>query len=1413
MNRLGALLAKARASRRGSTLEILALALVAYVPFLLSSPGDVPADTKQYLFLDPDRLLERAPYMWDPHIGAGTVPHQNIGYLFPMGPFFWVLEHVGVPDWVAQRLWLGTITFAAGLGVRWLFGMLGIRRAGVIAGVAVYILTPYQLSFTARMSILLLPWAGLPWLVGLAMRAVRRGGWRDPVLFALVVFVVAGTNASALMFALIGPGLWIVTEALRDPARRRAAITAVGRIAVPTVGVSLWWAGALRTQSAYGLPVLDLTENLRTVSASSLPSDLLRGLGNWFFYGGDRLGYSLDQTASFADNKLVIAATFIVPLAALTSAAFVRWRYRTYFVVFVVVGTVIGVGAWPFEHPSPFGQIFKALGEGTSLGLAFRNTARIGPVIVLGLAALIAAGVSALAFRVKLERLAAVAVVIAAAVALAPVWGDGFLSSRLKRDGDIPAYWHEAAAALDRAGDATRVLEIPGSNFATYRWGNTVDPVTPGLIDRPWVAREVLPYGSPESVNYLAALDHRLQEGTFEPETLAAYARLMSVGTVVLRSDLEFERFDTPRPRLLWAQLTTPVVDGLGDPRGHGARTRNEASDALPMLDELELRSDADAEDPPPVARFEVDDPVPIVHTAPTRAPVIVAGDAEGIVDAIAAGILDGDELVLELAALDDDDLRDALDAGGTLVLTDSNRRRATSWFALLRDATGATERAGQQGLVDDPLDFRLRVFPGSGDESRTVAEQRGGLVDATGYGEASRYTPEDRPVHAIDGDLTTAWRVAGTRTEEAARLVVRPDRPVTANELTLVQPQTGARDRWLTRVRIDFGDGTSRVVDLGPESRTPEGQLVQFDERTIRRLEIEPLDTNAGAIDDESLLNPVGFAEVRLGDVVVTETVRLPLDLARRVGSDAGDHPVAVVLTRARTEPGDRERQDEELALVRRLVLPDARSFGVSGTARVNPNAPDEIIDAVLGTTAPGATYGSSGHLAGDPEARASRAFDGDPSTAWTSAFGPQEGQSLEIELASPRTVAQLELTVVADARHSVPTRVRIQSEGEERTVPVSRIERGPEGRARTITLELDAPLTDTSFTVVIDAVDPATTTDDRTDAPIALPVSIADLVLDGDMPRPAAPSAVPPTCRSDLLRIDGRPVDVRIAGEAQDARRGLELEACAELPELGAGSHRVSSAPGLDTGIDIDRITLSSDASGDAAMPAAMDIPARQSGARVEITDSGPTSFDLKVRTDGEPFWLVLGQSRSDGWTAKIDDRSLGTPRLVNGYANGWRVEPERAGTVTVALRWTPQRVVWLGIALSALTVIACFVLLLLTRRRVQAAAVDDVPVWAPPWELDGVLPSTRVVLGAAALSAVGAAAVSRWWIGVLVGIGTVVALRINTGRVVFALGSPAALALSKVAGVPELGWLAVALLAADVLCVWLRRRNARV
>src|SRR4051812_47050452 len=131
------------ATAYGRVIEVIALALLAYVPFLASSPHEVSADTKQFLYLDPARLLSRAPYLWDPHVAAGTVPHQQIGYLFPMGPYFWLLDRIGVPDWVAQRLWLGTISLAAGPRARRAFTPLRAGRAGGPARAPLLLLTPH----------------------------------------------------------------------------------------------------------------------------------------------------------------------------------------------------------------------------------------------------------------------------------------------------------------------------------------------------------------------------------------------------------------------------------------------------------------------------------------------------------------------------------------------------------------------------------------------------------------------------------------------------------------------------------------------------------------------------------------------------------------------------------------------------------------------------------------------------------------------------------------------------------------------------------------------------------------------------------------------------------------------------------------------------------------------------------------------------------------------------------------------------------------------------------------------------------------------------------------------------------------------------------------------------------------------
>lgn len=1185
-----------------SNTERAALVVLAYVPFLLSEPGQVSADSKQDLYLDPGGMLARSVDLWDPSVGAGTVPHQGLGFLFPTAPWFWALDRLGLPDWVAQRLWWGTLTLAALLGTRWLLRRLGTGPTAALAGALIYGLTPYQLAFTARMSVLLLPWAALPWLVGLTARATRRRGWRWPAILALSLTLVGGVNASSLLLVAVAPVLWVVLELWRRP-DRGVVLAAAARVGVLALGISAWWVAGLWIQGAHGLPVLQLTEDVRTVAAWSAPDDVLRGLGNWFFYGRDRTGWSLDQAEAYATDAVLEVITFAVPALALGAAVVLRWAHRAYFGLLVVVGTVLAVGAWPLEDPTPWGRAWRTFADETSIGLAFRNSPRAVPLVVLGLAGLLAGAIDAVPAD-RRRALGAGAVGALAVFGLLPVWQHGYLTDGMQRPEAIPDHWLDAARALDEEGTDTRVLEVPGSSFAAYTWGTTVDPITPGLVERPYVAREVLPAGTRGTADLLDALDRRFQLGIVEPPSLAPLARLLAAGTIVFRGDLEQAgRFDTPPAAEVWDVLQ-PAPPGLSDPKVHGA-----GAGAAPGV--------------PAVARFAVEDPRPLVRTAPGHGGVLLAGNGDGIVDAAAAGLLDGRSLVLASSALDDEALGAALDGGADLIVTDTNRRRIQTWFYSIRDTKGPTERAGEVAADPTGYDFRLDPFPGTDDDHRSVAEHVGGTVEATGG--RGPEAPEHRASQAVDGDRTTAWRV-GDPVVAGHHLILTFDEPVPADQVRLVRSPVADGARQLQRVRVQV-DGRPPVEVPLSASADAGGEAVAIEPGPIRQVRIELVEAGPGRPD------PVGLAEVAVGSARVAETIRLPVDLLERAGSAARGRHLDVVLTRLRTGLAVTGRTDEEGRIDRRFSLPGARRFALRAEVRV---------------------------VAGE---------------------APGEG------------------------------------------------------------------------------------------------------------------------CRDNLVEVDGAAVPVRAAPEQDGGGGSVLVEAC-EPVDLSAGTHRIVTAT-VGDGVAVDRVVLSSDASGGPAP-----VSPRGTGGEappIEVTAAG--SDHVRARVDGVdgPFWLVLAQSHSAGWSVRADGAEVGPHELVDGYANGWRIMPSRASadSVELSLRWTPQRLVWIGLGISAATAVIAATVVWWSRRRPEDGEdqLADRPslVWSGP-------AGTRAREAGPLLVMVGTTAA-----GVVVAplpfaaLGTVVAALVAIAgpmRWLLALVPAAALVAARVLEEPSWAWVVVLLVVAEVL-----------
>lgn len=102
------------------------------------------------------------------------------------------------------------------------------------------------------------------------------------------------------------------------------------------------------------------------------------------------------QSVQYQESIGLLIATLITPIIAVVLTLLIRWRHRLYFVSLILVGTSISVGAYPYDDPSIFGRLFKSFAEGSSFGLALRSTPRAVPLVVLGIAVLIGAGISAL---------------------------------------------------------------------------------------------------------------------------------------------------------------------------------------------------------------------------------------------------------------------------------------------------------------------------------------------------------------------------------------------------------------------------------------------------------------------------------------------------------------------------------------------------------------------------------------------------------------------------------------------------------------------------------------------------------------------------------------------------------------------------------------------------------------------------------------------------------------------------------------------------------------------------------------------------------------------------------------------------------------------------------------------------------
>jgi hypothetical protein len=1277
----------------------LAVTVLAYVVALLQRPGELVADTKVNLYVDPARFLGDVLSLWNPTTDLGHVwAGQYAGYAWPMAPWFALGDWVGLPAWLVHRLWLGTLLALAGWGVvRLLDALLGRPRGAVHAAAAVlFVINPYVTVYVARQSIALLAYASLPWLLLCVHRGLREPrGWRWPAAFALVLTSAGGgVNAGLTGWVLLGPLLLLIYDVWIGGVSRSAVLPFLVRLAPAAVLVNLWWVVPLLLSSQAAPDFLAFTEQPGTIWGTTSLSESIRLMGFWGTYVGTGFGGALRPYQGSGPALLlllpVVVAGLVTPALSLTAfVATRRWRYAPFFLLLTLVGLVVMTAGWP--EGTPMRHLVTGVYYHVNLVQFLRTTYKAGALTALGLAGLGGAAFGLAWARWGGARARAAVVGLGAGLLVVSCWPlvtgravEGQLSFNL------PSSYRSLAADLDARPDNTRAAVFPGQLFAFYKWGGTVDPVLPALTKHPVSERWIIPFSDRRSSDLQFGVDSLVTQERLRPGQLKPLLDMMGVGDVVLAAD-GARAYSGEMP----AGDAVRTLGGLGKAVGYGppVTAPSAASDVAPSARVPQLQ------------RFEV--PTGGTVRVLPRGPLTVVDGASGGVAGLASfGALDAGRPLAYAPDLGAGGVRAAARTGASFVVSDGNRRRAFV-AARARGQVGPTLPAGetisQDGTILDP--FGSASQPGAA-ARETVAVLGGGVasVSAPASPQVTQF-PDRRPFAALDGDIGTAWIADRQLVPVRPTLTVTFDRPRDVGAIAL----------------MPYGDsrGQVRAVDVNGRRFTvrPGWNRLPLGLHGVRSLVVHLADVtrprhgNAGA---------GGIRELRIPGVKATEALRPPTDVESALRGTALSHSsLTYILDRTTADvpyrqgryvgergAGElRDAQDPERALQRLISPPVARSYTADGWATIDPRTPDhQLDDLVGGLYGRGAPSGGVPLLRADSSARfeglgryrASGAFDGagrDWLGQWIAGRPPWVSWTTE----RPVTVRRLTLDRPG-VRVRRPTKVALSVDG---GAPVT------VAVARDGTVALPAPLTGRRFRLdVVAARFPAgTPARDRN----RRAVGIGEIRGAGTaVVAPPRTGSVALPCGTTSLNAAGTAIafGARVDRAALDAGRPLRVSGCGAPVALPAGQ---TELVGATAPLRLDAVRLAS--------AAPQPLPVAGGG---RVVDAGTGYADgrdgVRIAATG-PSWLVLGASYDRHWKATCDGRDLGAPQPMQGYANAWAIG---AGCHAVAFTYGLQKAADVASIVSLLACAALLALLLALAVRGRRGVASSGPVAPPPLPL---------------------------------------------------------------------------------------------
>lgn len=1214
-----------RASDVRPRLAAAAVYLVLLAAILLEKVGQTTTDTKAALMVDPGGLLSSTFSLWNPQMSLGELQNQAYGYLLPMGPFFAGLGSVGVPGWVAERLWSWVIVVLACEGARLVCRQLGLTPWAALGAGFVFGLNVRMISEVGVRSAEVLPTAVLPWMLLPILWALR--GRIDPrlgALWSVTAYLFSGAvNGTATIAPLPLIAVFIIWGCHRGLVRW----SMLGWWSSLVVLASLWWASALVQLSTYSPPFFDYVEDARTTTSVSGFDAALRGASNWVGYLTTAGEPSWPSAWSLNYEPVLVAATGLIAAMSLVGLALFRSRWRTPLVVSALIGlTCLTIGhTSEVLWQSPLsGTVQDALDGPLAL---LRNIAKIDPVLRLPMAvgfgvALTRIWDASKTFLAKAApgRAGVLRAGLVGACLLVVVGAQPLLTQNTRTPGweSVPAYWTQTARFLDQQPGQNAAWVVPGAGFGIQTWGWTMDEPMSVVARSPWVTRSQVPLAPPETIRMLTSLEDVLETGSGSSRLGELLTRI-GLGFVVLRRDLD-PGLDDGIPANL---VTTALAKSSGLKR-------------VATFGSLELGPAIEIYEVTGRDRTQRSD-LGVLDAGALR--TVSSGPAD-VLASVGAGLVGPDQAAGVVG--------DPGVSGPAEIVGDSFRQRERQ-FGRVHATEGPV-----LGPEEPHRGFRrIENYPGSPGAQAVVADYHGiDYVDASssqGYPDSlGPIRSETAPYAAVDGDPETEWTSAFGRSPSAQWLEVHYEVPRVVDEIRI------AGDSEVKGA----GVAAWRIV-AGTESVT--AQVDPFTGVAVADLGgvvADSLRISVAEVGDRNASVPVSIREVSGAGFPVQRSLVVPTD---------ADAPASAFVFTARPETRAcvptllgpdcdpaRFRPAEESTGIDRLVrFAEDGEWSLAGTVLARS---DQSTVRLLDPAGDSVIVRGSSTYYDDPSVSPRMAYDAETTTSWiANAQDPTPTLTLSF---SRRTRIETLAVTAPSAPGVVPLTATLVAGNQTRQIRLDGFSRFEP----LVTKKLEIRFANPTRPGVPLGVGEIRLGPDQVATP-----------FDGEAPTGVGCGFGPNVyvdSQRYLTKVQGIMGNVAAAGPLAlslcDGPAGTASEIGGKIP-IPAGEHRVR----VDSTIEF--------------QPVRVQLTAPD---RLSTTDARSRSLEVVANSDTEQIaevgagaaaLLTTARNWNGGWVATLDGKRLPVQR-IDGWAQGWQLPAGAGGTVRVYFE--PQRAYLIGL-----------------------------------------------------------------------------------------------------------------------------------